>query len=429
MREKKRVFKHYPYRECDAFAEYLQAQAQQGWHFREWKMGLVFENGIPAAVHYEVEVFPDGTEMDTKPEPETEEYAEYCEAAGWKLIDSKRKFCIFRRERPDALPIVTPEERFENIKRAELRSWFHSELGVVILAALNWFQFLELNFRQWIFNDMMLFVLFAVTFAALKSILNLIAIFVWAGKVKRQLSDGAIPVYGSRGKRYFAWRWYWAVIYCIAVCVLAWYKGFGNSILLLPVFAGGLLLLSIMIEIFRPARADNWLIQLAGESGLLIFFIIVMLAVMFSGDSGERQNAALQEFPLVQTDYRDMEGKVEFTDAGELNGLLGTERYYRIEYTLGDAAGEDNQDDNTDYLSYDIYNTEYPWILNKLWKEEVKNLSDSKINPDDWNAVSAYHIGDGYYRILYEDTLLIFSADLELDRAQIQIVREKLNLP
>lgn len=37
MRNTKRVFSNFDYRECDAFAEYLHRQSLQGWHFKEWK--------------------------------------------------------------------------------------------------------------------------------------------------------------------------------------------------------------------------------------------------------------------------------------------------------------------------------------------------------------------------------------------------------
>lgn len=32
MKETKRVWKHFEYCECDAFADYLEKMAQKGWH-------------------------------------------------------------------------------------------------------------------------------------------------------------------------------------------------------------------------------------------------------------------------------------------------------------------------------------------------------------------------------------------------------------
>ena len=97
MKTRKREFPKFRYRECDAFAEYLQERSMKGWHFKEWKFGLVFEKGEPEDIVYDVEVLPKGSEMSLRPEMETEEYAEYCKAAGWKMIDAQRRFCIFRK--------------------------------------------------------------------------------------------------------------------------------------------------------------------------------------------------------------------------------------------------------------------------------------------------------------------------------------------
>ena len=66
-----------------------------------------------------MEVFPQGSEMDVKPGKDAEEYAEYCRTAGWEFEDSRRRFCIFRKTAEDALSIVTEEERFKNIRKAE----------------------------------------------------------------------------------------------------------------------------------------------------------------------------------------------------------------------------------------------------------------------------------------------------------------------
>ena len=118
-RNRKTVYKGFSYLQCDDFAAYLGRMAEQGWHFREWKAGLVFEKGEPEKVEYAVEVFIDGSEYDTRPEVHTKEFAAYCEAAGWQMVDAKRKFVIFRKTRPDAVEIMTPRERLDNIAAEE----------------------------------------------------------------------------------------------------------------------------------------------------------------------------------------------------------------------------------------------------------------------------------------------------------------------
>ena len=124
MRTKKTVFKSFSYLQRDDFAAYLMDMARKGWHFKEWRAGLVFEKGEPADTVYAVEVFIDGSVYDAKPEAHTLEFADYCQAAGWELADAKQKFCIFRKVRPDAVEILTPEERLKNVAKEELKNIF-----------------------------------------------------------------------------------------------------------------------------------------------------------------------------------------------------------------------------------------------------------------------------------------------------------------
>ena len=111
---KKTVLKGFDYMHCDDFAKYLEDMAAKGWHFEEWGAGLKFEQGEPEQATYAVEVFTKASENDMRPEPQTEEFAEYCEVAGWKLVDAKQKFCIFKKVREDAVALFTPKERVEN---------------------------------------------------------------------------------------------------------------------------------------------------------------------------------------------------------------------------------------------------------------------------------------------------------------------------
>ena len=112
MKEKRtrRVFKEFGYLECDAFAEYLHSMSMKGWHFREWRLGLVFEKGEPEDVCYCVEVLPKGSEMDTRREEAAEEYDEYCQAAGRELLDVSRRVRSFCQKEADTVPRVREYE-------------------------------------------------------------------------------------------------------------------------------------------------------------------------------------------------------------------------------------------------------------------------------------------------------------------------------
>ena len=82
-RNTKTVLKGFDYMHCDDFAKYLSNMAAKGWHFKEWGVGLKFEKGEPKQAVYAVEVFTKASENDMRPEPNTQEFAAYCEAAGW----------------------------------------------------------------------------------------------------------------------------------------------------------------------------------------------------------------------------------------------------------------------------------------------------------------------------------------------------------
>ena len=91
--------KHFSYTQCDDFAAYLQEMSRKGFHFTEWKGGLSFEKGEPEDVTYQVEVFADGEETDQRPSRDTEEYREYCEAAGFGNFWMARQNFAFSEKR------------------------------------------------------------------------------------------------------------------------------------------------------------------------------------------------------------------------------------------------------------------------------------------------------------------------------------------
>ena len=112
----KHVFRRYANSDYDAMALYLEQMAAKGWHFRGWGLGMEFEEGEPSEAKYDVQVFNRNHESQLKPDGDTFEYAVYCEAAGWTLVDSMGKLVVFRAKEREAVPIVSKEEKFGNIK-------------------------------------------------------------------------------------------------------------------------------------------------------------------------------------------------------------------------------------------------------------------------------------------------------------------------
>lgn len=424
---KKRVMNTFRYRDCDAFAEYLHHQSLQGWHFKEWRFGLVFEKGEPADIHYTVEVFPNGAEMDTRPEEEAQEYAQYCETAGWKLLDSSRKFCIFRRMKETAVPIVEPEERFENIRKAEWLLWVSRCIPVFLLAGMQWAQFLSRNFKNWIFSDLMLLTLLFMTFASVQILSEGIALLSWSRTGRRMLKAGGVPAYGR--KRHFDTRMLLLLLYVFFAGFLVYRRESLSWPVLLPAAVTLILLLltGAGIAFWRPSRADNWIFQIASACMILVFTTMLI----FSSTASDHMPGDVKNPPLVQADYRHMDGEISSVYEDHIEGILGRADRFYVDYS--NSAFSDGPPDNTetDSLRYTVYQSSHPWILDKLWKEE---MPDSKEHPQErtkaWDALSAVSQGgaDRSYKELvrYSDWLLVLYSDEKLEDSQIEIIRQEL---
>lgn len=432
--KKRRTYTTFNYRDCDAFAGYLHAQSLKGWHFREFRMGMVFERGEPADVSYAVEVFPKGTEMDTRPEESTKEYAEYCEAAGWKLIDSSRKFCVFRQTKEDAVSIVEPEERYKNIRKAEWLFWLNGAVSVFLLTGLYLIQLFSGNFSRWVFNTPMLFILLFMMLSSGERLFEGVYLLYWSVTRGRMLKAGNIPVYGK--KKRWPFRSALPLVFFLVSAVFLWYSKDEYFLpYVLPAAAVLILLLFVTLWIAyrRPSRDDNWIFQLTAGLGIVFCFSIFMVTFIFGSDSDSKaapENA--EDFPLIQTDYRQIDGEITSAHADYMESILGRAEHFYVTYNIeNSAAPEPDSNIRSDTLSYTIYQSRYPWILDKLWEDEVPKPKEHPDNRTDmWHAVTAVSLANEHSLcrelVRYPDRILIICSDERLADHQIRSIREKL---
>ena len=198
--KKRVVFKKYHYRECDSFADYLERMAAKGWIFKGWRLGLVFYKDQPRKETYAAEIFPEGDENDKRPEPNTQEYARYCEEAGWELVDSTGKFCVFRKIREDAVPIVTEEERYENVRKAEWKSFGGKFFLSCFMTALLYWRLGTAYYINYIFSDLLLLLLFTWTVLFAGELFHFLGFIAWIVSSNYRMKQGRRVFYG-RGNR------------------------------------------------------------------------------------------------------------------------------------------------------------------------------------------------------------------------------------
>lgn len=432
----KRVFKYYRYIESDAFAQYLHEMSLKGWHLKEWKFWLEFEKGECQDIEYAVEVFPKGSEMDVKPGMDAEEYAEYCRAAGWELVDGRRRFCIFRKISESALPIVTEEERFSNICRAEWRWCLLSLPTTGVVYGISAVRFTGSDFVIMFFSNAILFTLLALALLPVYEVLQCISLAVWQVNAWRKIRRGERPVYGKRREMYALGV---IIILMLAGLTSVWgSEGTAGSAVVLWIWIGIITAVLAGLWFYRPSRRENWVLQIAAGLGIGIILFGGWSASLIGGSMDrEEMLSAAQKLPLVLTDYSRTDEEITFSYYKERSSILGTMLSGTIEYGYppeeGGTVGEEQE-----RLSYTVYRSDVPWLLEQVWREEIKSgnyqeydwMTKAEVGYERWGAkeVMRRNWEDNSLYVRYENAILTLYTTKPPEGEQIDIIREKLEL-
>lgn len=327
-------FVSFRYIERGAFAEYLHRMSLKGWHFAGWKLGMVFGRGEPEDIVYDVEIFSEAREKDLRPVEETEEYAEYCRAAGWEFIDANRKFCVFRKVSEDAVPIVTEEERVEEIWKAEGKRLIFPTIIFGLFALDSSVNAVKTGLENWIFSDLSLFILMILPAYFLENILQWVFTLKWYLTGKKRISSGKPVRYGLR----IGYRIWNAFVYAaLAVLIIGLYSlgMYKTAVVALAmwVFFG---VLQAAENYFRPGRKNGKRIRTIG--------CVSCIAISF----------LLLAFVPENTSYKEIN-----------HSILGSTE--EGSFLLADSEeGEDVQ------FSYYLYRTAYPWIADLVWTSQKR---------------------------------------------------------
>ena len=399
----------------------LERMDAKGWYFKEWGAGLVFEKGEPGKVSYAVEVFPKAKETDLRPEPNTKEFAEYCEAAGWKLIDAKQKFCIFQRMNENAIDILTPEERVQNSWKSTFSG---ATISLLILYGLNMvLQFRNLfgpMFSYGIFSTLSLFNISVWTILFLNQLFKVLYAVRAKAKILKQIKEGRDVYIGNNksGKKIWSGHTFNTMILlllCLLLFVMLEDRALVIYYIILMVITFSF---SIILAKKRPDAVTNTAIQVVFT--IVYMFLLLMIPFMIFSDRRESRGNIenLENVPLLVSDYKVSSEEIDDISISLEKNILGSKEYYWVH-------GEES-------ISYEVYRSKYSWILNRIWEDEMdKSKNESKTECSrDWEAHIAYRNGIGDYYVRYEDAILVFyeDADTILEPGQISIIRDKLQL-
>lgn len=413
-KNRKTVRKAFTYLQCDDFADYLSSMAAQGWHFKEWGTGLVFEKGEPEQAVYAVEVFIHGSDYDLRPGDHTLNFGDYCEEAGWQLVDAKQKFCIFKQIREDAVPIVTQEERLKNASKA-----FRKQLIGEVVVSIMWIVNVLLRFIpkfQLIDSLFSNFYLISAAFWVyyfIHTVVRCIWYLVWFHKAKKRIAAGESKVL-NRAKETFS-NWASSItLIALEICLIA----AGGPILLIICLATILVTVisGLLFAKYRPDKDTFIGFQIVMP---ILLFITIICGALFSMAISETEAPSAEEYPLVYEDLQISAGAIKDTSHDSSSSIFGTKDYYSLGYADG-------------ALTYEVYKTEQDWILDEVWDyERSRKWYDNATDCTEiWHAETALRSNSGCYIVRFDDAILVFYTfdDTQLSEEQTAIIRDALGL-
>jgi len=416
-KQKKTVLKGFDYLHCDDFAAYLMQMSRKGWHFKEWGAGLVFEKGDPEEAVYAVEVFIDGSEFDTRPGVHTQEFAEYCEAAGWKLIDAKRKFCVFKRIKSEAIDILTPSERLQNIAKEEQKRIWEQLLLSIWFIVLQFLQFTGSGFVNRIFSNSMLFVTVLWCILWLGALGHCIHFYLWKSSCKKKIENGISVCFGKSNDLFSAMNgWYsWICVGALIMYVLLslFSKQYLSlvymAIILIPMF-----LMAYYIAKFRPDPITNQVIQIGVPLVMVVFVMVFFVGAIFADNTDP---VSIDEIPLLYEDIGGVAGVLEETRLDSSSSIFGSGLRCWLYY-------------EEEHIYYQVYQSDHRWVLDRIWNDEMKRKYNQlgKDVTSLWDAEMAIQNTTGEYLVRYPNAVLMlrFAEDTVLSSDQMQFVQAAL---
>lgn len=418
--KKKIVLKGFDYMHCDDFAKYLSDMASKGWHFVEWGAGLKFEKGEPQKAVYAVEVFQKASENDMRPEPNTEEFAEYCESAGWKFIDAKQKFCIFKKIDDEAMDLFTPEERVANAFKGSVSGTAWALLFVMGLNAFLQWERLCNAFESVIFSNGFLVSIFIWNAIFLRQLMSMVHAFWKKQNLKKEIRLGNKIYIGSKsdGKFHLGWNEIYIAILVLLLVLLFLAMDRIEIVVMNVIIVSGTFLFFYLMNKKRPDRDTSVLWQIV-FMGLIMFTILASIVLEISADE-MAGDSYKDNLPVVINDYRDFQDEIDDVNIYHERSVFGTvDRYY--------VYGKDES------IHYHIYRSLHSKILDKVWMEIVtgKKYNEELVDcTADWDARLAVRNLIGTYYVRYDDVILEFSdgVDVYLSEEQIDIILDKLEL-
>lgn len=184
--------------EADAFAEYLEQKARDGWHLQ--KIGssvrlLCFEKGEPCERRFFVTMFSGGSVFDGSYHFGAEAFRKRYEEQGWKLQYGGRLWQIFYTEDLEKKPPKPDQEQLQAWKKRtfSFEKWFGIVLLTGLIIWLLWYG-IHSNPGRFFANGSRMLASLSMIFLLAGMIQEPLRGFLWYRRARRQMEEsGTLP--------------------------------------------------------------------------------------------------------------------------------------------------------------------------------------------------------------------------------------------
>ena len=297
------------------------------------------------------------------------------------------------------------EERFEIIRKEMYQLYSGQFMLAAVISLTRWVQFLTFDFQDEVFRNEALIILMIFPILAMICLARLISHFKWVSHCRKKLRNGE-KIYYRKQRGWY--RWATILITGLWILLLIMMKEYSTVAILVCMTVIGVVM-SYFIDRFRPSQSLNRIFHL-----FLPMFLMVVIIVVTTGSFSKEQKAEkIMEPPLLLEDYKKVDGGLIEKTVKQKTSILGNSVHCYLKY-----------DDET--IFYDLYESEYTWVTERLWEEESKFFKGAADCSESWEAREALG-APAMYLVRYDNKILLIASG-KLTQEQIEIVRDKLNL-
>jgi len=421
------------YSDLSALCERLEKMEAEGWRLESLHLLAEYRRCEPRKVRYSAELLGTANIIGNAIPQKSHDYIDLCEQAGWSLVSHYGPLHIFRAEDLSAPEIVSdPVEKLQAVKRASRRMylplWF---MGIFyLLYQLFMFDAIE-SPSIFATQQYVLLTLFSSIILIVLAGMYSFEFLIWYIKAKRAVSEGLpIPFNGTKAANRATMRDWIIIGVILAIPFLLSlpdalrgdYTELSTSFWGIP-FA--VALFAVIHFFYKKDRSPAKTIISAvvfAISLVTVLTILVFASIILFTDIGRDKTPLVEiktdargnflpdpdSIPVTLADVNPFAGECENEADGNSSIIAGLYSY---------SSGSTNDDTDHGYLSYEIYHSNFDWLLQSYVRDFGKNDPDfeyvrTEIDAVPWGAGKAYiakddRFGNTAYIIIYDENVLV----------------------